>query len=246
MFISIFLKIAFFALILNVNTPGLVGFVQPYKAVENTALALKKVFLKPAVQEAVLSNRSISLEKRYNNKFVNDVMKDNILLNIAYMADKVGKKTAVNWNRVTRPFHYQFSLKPKEVFAYHEDVLPKYEGKVAKTTNARFNAQENFKSDGYLVGDGVCHLASLIYWAAKDAFLDAFAPTNHDFAAIPEVPREFGVSIYSYPGRSSANASQNLYIMNNKSTQITFHFDYDGRNLRVSVSQTPQKLAVKI
>ncbi len=189
---------------------------------------------KPSQQ--VLSSHAISLEKRYSNKFVNDVFKDNILLNIAYMGDKVAKDSAVNWQAVEKPFHYSFTLKPQETFAFHDDVLPEYQGKIAKTSNAHFNSQEGFKSDGYLVGDGVCHLASIIYWAAKDAGLEAKAPTNHDFMPIPEIPKEFGVAIYDFPGQSYSNQVQNLYITNNKNVPIEFKFDYDGETLTVSVA----------
>lgn len=189
---------------------------------------------KPA--EQVFSSRAISLEKRYANKFVNDIFKDNILLNIAYMEDKVGKDANINWQEVREPFHYSFTLKPQETFAFHDDVLPEYQGKIAKTSNAHFNSQEGFKSDGYLVGDGVCHLASIIYWAAKDADLIAKAPTNHDFMPIPEIPKEFGVAVYDVPGQSYTSQIQNLYITNNKNAPIEFKFDYDGETLTVTVA----------
>lgn len=185
--------------------------------------------------ETVLAFHEISLENRYNNAFVNDVFKDNILLNIAYMKGGIDKSSEVNWSELAKPFRHQFELKPNETFAFHEDVLSEYYGKVTKTTNAHFNSAEKFKSDGYLVGDGVCHLASLIYWTAKDANLDAKAPTNHDFMVIPQIPKEFGVSIYSYPGRSSANATQNLYVTNNTKNPVTFKFEYDGISLKVSI-----------
>ena len=189
---------------------------------------------KPA--EQVLSSRAISLEKRYSNKFVNDVMKDNILLNVAYLADKTAKDKEVNWQEIEKPFHYSFTLKPNETFAFHDDVLPEYQGKIAKTTSAHFNSQEGFKSDGYLVGDGICHLASIIYWAAKDAGLETKVPTNHDFMPISQIPREFGVAIYAYPGENYSDQLQNLYITNNKNVSLEFKFDYDGETLTVSVA----------
>lgn len=197
-------------------------------------------------KDTVLASHAISLEKRYSNKFVNDVFKDNILLNIAYLEQKVKKPTDINWNDIEKPFRYQFTLKPNETFAFHEDELPIYQEKVVKTTNAHFNSQEGFKSDGYLVGDGVCHLASIIYWVAKDADLNALAPTNHDFAQIPEVPREFGVSIYNNPNQTSSNAMQNLYITNNKELPVVFIFDYDGEKLQVTVSAVGKNFAQKL
>ncbi len=165
---------------------------------------------------AELAVRSISLDRRHDNTFVNSVMRDNILLTLKYMT-------------------YNVTLNPGEVFAFHEDVLPEYKEKTIKTTNAHFNYADGFKSDGWLMGDGVCHLASLIYWAARDAGLAAAAPANHDFANIPQVPREYGVSIYFYPGRPEANARQNLYITNTFEKPVSFVFAYDGDNLTVKV-----------
>lgn len=183
-----------------------------------------------------LGSREFSLEKRYNNKWVSDVFKDNILLNIAYMRGVV-KSSNIDWNEVRRPFHYEFKLKKDQVFAFHDDVLPEFKGKIAKTTNAHFNSYEGFKSDGWLIGDGVCHLASILNWTAKDAGLDVLAPTNHDFAVINQVPREYGVAIYDVPGQSSSSELQNLYIRNNKDKEISIIFDYNGENLRVSISE---------
>ncbi len=199
--------------------------------------AAKNIEIKP------LAVRQISLEKRYANTFVNNVFKDNILLTMAYLSGKTTKDKSVNWSEVTKPFTYQLTLDPDEVFAFHEDVLPQYEGKVKRSTNAHFNSSEGFKSDGYLVGDGVCHLASLINWAAQDARLDVLSPTSHDFAVIPEIPRQFGTSIYNNPGQESANAVQNLYVKNNKSSPVTFIFKYDNENLKLSIVQSEALLS---
>lgn len=190
----------------------------------------------PSAQPAhILGTREFSLEKRYNDKWVSDVFKDNILLNIAYMRGIVKNPSNVNWEEVRKPFHYEFNLEKGQVFAYHEDVLPEYKGKVVKTTGAHFSSYEGFKYDGWLVGDGVCHLASLINWAARSAGLEVLSPTNHDFAAINQVPREFGVAIYDVPGQTSSNELQNLYIRNNKDKEVSITFDYDGENLKISV-----------
>lgn len=195
--------------------------------------------LKRAKKQVIpLADRQISLQKRYNNSFVNDVFKDNILLTLSYLSGKTNKSTTVNWTEVTKPFTYQLTLNPDEVFAFHDDVLPQYEGKVKYSTNAHFNYQEGFKSDGYLMGDGVCHLASLINWVAQDADLEVVSPTNHDFAVIPEIPKEYGTSIYNSIGQESANALQNLYVKNNKSVPVTFVFNYDNENLRLSVIES--------
>lgn len=191
--------------------------------------------------EHLLAEKEISLEKRYENKFVNDVFKDNILLNIAYMEGKIAKKDEIDWKEVKKPFKYRFQLPSGKTFSFHEDVLPKYRDSVVLTTKAHFNFQEGFKSDGYLTGDGVCHLASLIYWAAKSAKLDAYAPTNHDFAQIPQISKEYGVSIYNVPGQTSSNEMQNLYITNNLKNPVLFKFDYNGEELKISILEIKEK-----
>lgn len=188
----------------------------------------------PPVQTQILSSHEISLEKRYEVKSVSDIFKDNILLNLAYMRGLVYSAKDINWDDVKKPFHYEFRLEPNKTFAFHDDVFNEYKDSLVKTTGAHFNSQEGFKTDGYLFGDGVCHLASLIYWVAKDAKFLVKAPTNHDFMAIPEIDRQFGVSIYSNPYYKGSNALQNLYITNNKSRPIVFDFDYAGDKLRVS------------
>jgi len=182
--------------------------------------------------------REFSLEKRYEDSFVNQVFKDNILLTIKYLSgEKIDPKN-IDWNKVETPFEQKIILKSGETFAFHDDVLPEYEGKIAKTTNAHFNSQEGFKSSGFLVGDGVCHLASLLYWIARDAGLETTAQVNHNFANIPEVPKEYGVSIYAYPGRQANDQLQNLYITNTRDREIAFEFKYDGRNLKISAVET--------
>ena len=185
--------------------------------------------------DVVLASHSFSLENRYGNSFVNDVFKDNILLTIAYLDGTVKAKSDISWDKVTSPFNYKFTLEPGQKFAFHDQVLSEYKENVAKTTNAHFNYQDGFKSDGYLTGDGVCHLASLVYWTAKDAGLAAVAPTDHNFAKIPEVPKEYGVSIYALPGAFETSARQNLYITNNLDKPVGFIFNFDGSNLTVNV-----------
>jgi hypothetical protein len=185
----------------------------------------------------VLASHSISLEERYNDSFVNGVFRDNILLTLAYLNGSVKSKTDISWGEVEAPFHYEFTLRPGEEFAFHNQILPQYKGNVVKTTNAHFNWQDGFKSDGYLTGDGVCHLASLIYWVAKDAGLDAVALTNHNFAKINEVPKEYGVAIYDWPGQFETSARQNLYITNSFDKPVTFIFHYDGDSLTVSIAK---------
>ncbi len=190
-----------------------------------------------AATTRVLSSHEFSLEKRYSNEYVNNVFKDNILLTIDYLkGDKIDPAN-VDWKQVEKPFTYSLTLKPGETFAFHDDVLEQFRNKVTKTTNAHFTSYEGFKSDGWLVGDGVCHLASLMYWTAKDAGLDALAPTRHDFAPVPEVPQSFGTAIYEVPGGGSSNQLQNLYITNNKGKDIAFVFDYSGEELKITAEE---------
>ena len=188
-----------------------------------------------APDSVVLASREISMENRYSVKSVSDVFRDNILLNLAYMDGKVASGIDVNWDEIKKPFTYSFKLNPGEAFAFHDDTLPEYKDKVIRTTNAHFNATEGFKTDGYLFGDGVCHLASLMYWVAKEAGLDALAPVNHNFMEIPEISREYGVSIYSNPYSQGTQARQNLYITNNKNKPVTFIFNYSGDKLKASI-----------
>jgi hypothetical protein len=184
----------------------------------------------------VLGVRSMSLDHRQANQPLNDIYKDNILLNMAYMRGVVTKGSTVNWDNVRAPFEYEFILQPGQTFAFHDLVSKEYTN-IALTTNSHFGGEEGYKYDGRLYGMGVCHLASVINWAAKDSGLNPVAPTNHDFYAINEIPKEHGVAIYADPSSPSVSAAQNLYITNSKDTAITFKFNFDGDNLKVSVLQ---------
>ncbi len=188
-------------------------------------------------QVKVLAERSFSLKNRHANEFVSGVFADNILLTLAYMDGKVKGAGDINWEALQKPQQFTLTLAPQEVFAFHEDVLPAYQGKTIKTTKAHFNAQDGFKFSGLYYGDGVCHIASLIYWTALEAGLPTERHANHDFAPIPEVSKEYGVSIFYTPGSPSANAHQNLYITNTRDSAIQFVFDYDGENLSFKITE---------
>lgn len=200
---------------------------------------LSTIFASPSAlpNYQILGQREFSLENRYPDKWVSDVFKDNILLTMAYLRG-YEKTSEVNWTAIEKPFHYEMVLEAGKTFSFHNDVLPQFQGKIAKTTNAHFSSYEGYKSDGWLVGDGVCHLASFINMVARDAGLDVVSPTRHDFAAIPEVPADYGVAIYDVPGQNSSNELQNLYITNNKGKDVTFVFDYDGKNLKIIVEDS--------
>lgn len=191
----------------------------------------------PISSEQVLASYEISLENRYPADSVSDIFQDNILLNLAYLSGKVTSKEQINWDEIRQPFRYELTLRPGDVFAFHEDVLPKYQGRVLKTTQSQFNAQQGFKFSGRLYGDGVCHLASLMYLVALRAGLDAEAPTNHNFAKIPQIDKEYGVSIYYNPGQTLSNTRQNLYITNNRMHSIVFRFDYHDNILRFDINE---------
>ncbi len=208
---------------------------KPIQTLVIVPISILSIFGSGGNNQNLLAQEEISLDNRYPDKFVNDVFKDNILLNMAYLAGKVHSPKDIKWDEITRPFKYEFKLEPDKTFAFHADVKNTYKDSLVKTTNAHFNFADGFKIDGYLFGDGVCHLASLINWVAKDAGLLVEAPTNHDFANIPDVPREYGVSIYNAPGAKGSNEQQNLYITNNKGKPITFKFEYQDNKVKVSV-----------
>lgn len=184
-----------------------------------------------------LSSEKISLETRQPDRYINGVNRDNILLTVGYMQGRVNSKSDINWDDLRRPYRSEFKLQPGQVFAFHDDALPQYSKEVVKTTNANFNGTDGFKSDGYLMGNGVCHLASLMNWTATNAGLEVNAPTNHDFASIQGVDRKYGTSIYVNPGSTAANARQNLYIKNNQNVPIVFVLEYDGVDLKASIQK---------
>ena len=201
----------------------------------------------PVVTQRVLAQRQFSLENRYAVASVNEVFKKNILLNLAYLNKTVIQKKDIDWNRIEQSTNFSFTLKPGEVFAYHDHVLPEYNGKVAVTTNAHFASQEGFVSDGYLFGDGVCHLASLMNWAAQDAGLEVLVTKNHNFAAIPDVPKQYGVSIYTNVADKNSGTRNNLYITNNRNHDVVFHFEYtEDLTLNVFVTEDTASSRVMI
>ncbi len=186
-------------------------------------------------REVLLARHEFSLKDRNGNAMVNQVFKDNILLNLAYLSGKVRNAYDIDWNIIEKPSYYEFTLNPGQTFAFHDSILSEFRNNVVKTSNAHFNSEEGFKSDGYLVGDGVCHLASLINWAAQDAKLTTDAPTNHNFAVIPEIPAQYGVAIYNAPDEETVNEQQNLYIKNSYNIPINIEFRYANNKLSVGI-----------
>lgn len=187
--------------------------------------------------EKALASHEFSLAKRYEDASVNDVFKDNILLTLAILKNGAPLTKPIDWNSLDNPGQASVTLAAGDVFAFHDSILPEYQGKRVRSIPAHYNAQDGFKSDGFLYGDGVCHLASLLNWVARDAGLGVESRVNHDFAPIAEVPREYGVSIYSKPTKDAGTALQNLYITNTRTNPIEIVFDYDGKNLRISIRE---------
>lgn len=191
-----------------------------------------------AQNPTVLSQERYSLAQRYQqDPWVNSVFSDNILLTLSYMNGGVKEGEKIDWDKVRKDGQVRLVLNPGETFAFHENVFDKYEGKVAATTNAHFNFNQGFKSDGWLIGDGVCHLASFMYVAALEAGLLAQAPTNHDFMEIPQVPTELGVSILYSPFDKHGSTLQNLYITNTKDKAIAFIFTHEKDSLDVAIEE---------
>lgn len=182
-----------------------------------------------------LGSASMSLDNRYGYDASENAYKDNILLNLAYLSGEVKSKEDIDWEKIKKPFTLQFSLEPGQRFAYHDVIAAQYRDNVAVTAHTNFGAGDGYKYADGLYGMGVCHLASLIHKAALSAGLESIAPTNHDFYAIPEISKEYGVAIYSSPDSQSASERQNLYIRNNLDSRVDFKFDFDGDNLRVSI-----------
>ncbi len=186
-----------------------------------------------------LTQKNYSLLNRNKNIQINTVFADNILLTLAYMRGIVQKGHPISWDAVRAPFSYGFVLQPGETFAFHDSVSDKYRKSLKQTTNAHFIADEGFKSDGWLVGDGVCHLASFLKVAAEDAGLEVHVPSNHNFAAIADIPKADGVSIYYTPKSELTSSLHNLYITDSVSQPIAFLFEYNNSLLTISVTKIP-------
>lgn len=196
-------------------------------------------FAKPAVQRDLLAARTMSLTNRYAVPSVNKVFADNILLTLSYMSQRVSDPSNINWEEVRKPQTHEIVLQPGEVFAFHDGIMAKYAANVVRTTKAHFNAEDGFRSSGYLYGDGVCHLASQFNWVARDAGLEVVAPVNHDFAQIPEIPREYGTAIYYDPNAPGISEQQNLYIKNTLDKTVTFIItsQMDKVDIRVEINK---------
>lgn len=153
-------------------------------------------------KEEVLAQQTLDLSQRDGNDSVNQVFKHNILL----AAQK-----------------FPIILSPGEAFAFHPNILPLYQKQLVQTIGDEFNSREGYRSAGGIVGDGVCHLASLLNWVAQEAGLETQALVDHSFRPIPGIPQEYWTSIrYAQTGHNSQ--AQNLYIKNNFDFPVLFQF----------------------
>ncbi len=181
-----------------------------------------------AKQEQVLADYPMDLSKRYDSEFVNGVFRDNIILALRYLNGESIQKQP-DWEKMKQPFTVSFILRPGEVFAFHDNVLPEFKDRVVKTMGSHFVGEEGYRSDGFLYGDGVCHLASLINWAASEAELTVTAKVDHSFMPIFGVPKVYGTSI------NSNSQEQNLYIQNNFTEPVEFKFEMNNNNLGIKI-----------
>lgn len=216
-------------------TQGLVSLL----AFINIAFSSQPDFISPLAdhlvieQEEILASQALDLDNRDKKEFVNQVFKDNILLALYYLKGEEVKRE-VDWQKVKKPFSVEFVLQPAEAFAFHENILVEYKNGVVKTMGSRFLAKEGYRSSGWIIGDGVCHLASLINWVSFEAGLEVRAKVNHNFRSIPGIPREYGTSIrYSQSGHNSSN--QNLYIKNNFDFPLVFRFEVKKEKVELKI-----------
>lgn len=214
----------------NLSSPVVIN--QAWAVIQPRSLAVPQIALR---ENLSLGQRELSLANRHANSRVNEIFKNNILLNLAYLNGTVTSKADLDWNNVSQMKDFSFTLQPGETFAYHDHVLAKYQDSLAITTKSHFSAAEGYLFSGFLYGDGVCHLASVINWAAQDAGLEVVRTKAHSIAKIPDVPDEYGVSIYTIAGQKNSGVNNNLYISNNKTQPVEFRFSVVGETLIVEV-----------
>ncbi len=192
----------------------------------------KKVLLTPIPQSELinqvadrekgfLAQNSLDLTNRDENKEINEIFTDNILLNLYYFAGKISDD-------------FSFVLPSGAVFAFHKNILPEYEKGLVMTVGSQFSAEQGFKKAYGIHGNGVCHLASLMNWTASEAGLEVIAKRNHDFSPIPGVPREYGTLI-SYEEGSKESKEKNLYIKNNFDFPVIFQFKLEKKKIKLRI-----------
>lgn len=196
-------------------------------------------------QKTVLAQQELGLTNRLPNSYGSEIFADNIALALHYLKNDVEtlKKDSsakilgpddIDWEKARSRFEVSFTLKPGEVFAFHNNTLPEFKDSIAYSTNSRFFIEDGYKSLSGLGGNGVCHLASAINWVASNAGLDVTAKVNHDFFLVPFVPRENGTSIF-YAKQGGNSQNQNLYVKNNFDVPVTFEFKVEKEKIALTV-----------
>lgn len=169
------------------------------------------------VVNSPLARESLDLKTRSPFPSVNEGFGDNILLSLHYLNGEKFSAGNVNWEEIRKPFKTSFVLNPEQTFAFHDLTLPQYQNP-AVTMNSKFSMKDGYKFVAGLPGSGVCHLATLMTWVAKEAGLEVTALANHDFAPVKGVERKYGTSIKSF------SPTQNLYIKNTTGAPLVFEF----------------------
>lgn len=192
----------------------------------------------------ILSKVGLDLDKRWEEPSISQGFSDNMLLALYYLKNPTElpvkknplTKEEVAW-LVPDDFVAEFWLQPGEVFAFHKNVLPQYKDQVVQTMASGFMTYEGYQYVAGLGGNGVCHLASLITWAASEAGLTIEAPADHSFARIEGVPREYWTSIrYAENGSNSKN--QNLYVTNTLENPVRFVFERNYQRLSLTIKES--------
>ena len=178
--------------------------------------------------ETILSSESMDLTSRYPVESIGTGFAENILIALSYFAseDEEGKEIL--------PDSFSLVLRPEDVFAFHKKgVLSEFKDSKIVSQESDFTTNYGYKVVAGLGGNGVCHLASLINKAALKAGLEVVAPVNHNFASIPGIEKEYGVSI------STRNAPdrQNLYIKNSFEYPVEMRFVVTDNVLTVEILQ---------
>jgi hypothetical protein len=78
-----------------------------------------------APDEKLLSSHEMSLNTRYSVPSVNNVFKDNILLDLAYLDGRVKTRSDINWDSIEAPYTFEFRLNPGETFAFDDKCAPR-------------------------------------------------------------------------------------------------------------------------
>lgn len=224
----------------------ILGLATMVMAIASQSVELSAPALMLMEQKPVLAKEELDLTKRLPIKYGSEVFADNILLALHYLkgdichpelgsGSKMPKQVRhdvdcfnIDWDKIREPFTVEFTLRPGEVFAFHDNVLKDFQNPKV-TMHSKFFMEEGYLALGGLGGNGVCHLASLMNWVAKDAGLDVTAKVNHDFYPVPGVPKENGTAILSQ------SPEQNLYIKNNQNKSVEFIFKADSQKVALEI-----------